>query len=146
MVIYTDGSCQHLTHKGGWGVVITKDDGTLITEGNGSVPNTTNNRMELTAVIMAIRQIKPQPVRKSITVVTDSRYVQTGIENFRDWISRNMHTAGGTEVKNKDLWFELIQELKQRNLFMVVQKIEGHSGHPMNERADKLAKSARSKA
>lgn len=146
MVIYTDGSCQHLTHKGGWGAVITKDDGTLITEGNGFESDTTNNRMELTAVIMAIRQIKPQPVRKSITVVTDSRYVQTGIENFRDWISRNMHTAGGTEVKNQDLWMELIRELKQRNLFMVVKKVEGHSGHPMNERADKLAKAARAKA
>lgn len=146
MVIYADGSCQHLTHKGGWGVVITKDDGTLITEGSGPVPDTTNNRMELTAVIMAIRHIKPQQVRKSVTVVTDSRYVQTGIENFRDWLDRNMHTAGGTPVKNQDLWLELIQELRKKNLFMVVKKVEGHSGNPMNERADRLARAARSKA
>lgn len=146
MVIYTDGSCQHVTHKGGWGVVITKDDGTLITEGNGFALDTTNNRMELTAVIMAIRQIKPQAVRRTITVCTDSRYVQTGIQNFRDWMGRNLHTSGGTEVKNQDLWLDLIRELKSRNLFMVVQKVEAHSGHAMNERADRLAKAARTRA
>lgn len=146
MRIYTDGSCNHTTKQGGWGVIICKDDGTIITEGSDSVPNTTNNRMELYAVIMAIRQFKPQRVRKTVTVVTDSRYVQTGIENYRDWLSRNMHTAGGSPVKNQDLWTLLIQELRDKNLFMVVQKVEGHSGHPMNTRADRLARAARAKA
>ena len=144
MVIYTDGSCDTRTGRGAWGAVITDDKGTVITEGGAPVKEaTTNNRMELTAVIMAIRQIKPQTVRRTITVCTDSRYVQTGIQNFRDWMGRNMHTSGGTEVKNQDLWLDLIRELKSRNLFMVVQKVEAHSGHAMNERADRLAKAAR---
>lgn len=142
IVINTDASCNARSRIGGWAAIIAEDN-RIVTEGSGFESDTTVNKMELCAVIKAIKQLKPQTKKVTVTVRTDSNYVKTGVDNFHDWIDRNMHTKGGQPVQNQDLWSELVHELKSRNLFLVVEKVKGHSGDELNERANDLAVSAR---
>lgn len=131
--IYSDGACKGNPGAGGWGAL-------LVTDGHrkeicGGEANTTNNRMEMTAVIRALESLK-RP--STVEVHTDSQYVQKGISEWMaGWKRRNWRTADGKPVKNQDLWLQL-DALSQ--LHRIEWKwVRGHNGHPENERADELA-------
>jgi ribonuclease HI len=131
--IYSDGACRGNPGPGGWGFLMKIDGKTR--ELFGGEANTTNNRMELTAVIRALESLqRPSRVR----VYTDSQYVQKGISEWiRGWKRKGWKTADKKPVKNEDLW----KCLDQLNAAHQVEWhwVRGHSGHPENERADALA-------
>lgn len=133
--IYTDGACKGKPDNlGGWGAVITDCD-SYIKEIFGGEKNTTNNRMELMAVIEALQFLTES---RKIIVYTDSEYVQKGISEWiHGWKKRGWKTAAGTPVKNEDLWKNLD---KAQSIHKIKwQWVRGHAGDPGNERADKLA-------
>jgi ribonuclease HI len=141
--IYTDGACSENPGPGGWGAVIEDRKGSR--EINGSEDNTTNNRMELTAAIEAISRVDKS---RSIILTTDSQYLKNGVETWlRNWERNNWQTSNKKEVKNQDLWMKISELQKTRKIQW--RWVKGHSGHPQNERADKLAvegvKNAKSK-
>jgi ribonuclease HI len=131
--IYTDGACKGNPGPGGWGVVLRA--GARVKELHGGEPGTTNNRMELTAVIRALESLKrPCAVR----LHTDSQYVQKGItEWIHAWKQRGWRTAGRKAVKNADLWRRLDELAGQHQIKWIW--VKGHAGDPGNERADELA-------
>jgi len=131
--IYSDGACKGNPGAGGWGALLVV--GGHRKEISGGEANTTNNRMEMTAVIRALESLK-RP--STVEVHTDSQYVQKGISEWMaGWKRRNWRTADGKPVKNQDLWLQL-DALSQ--LHHIEWKwVRGHSGHPENERADALA-------
>ena len=131
--IYTDGACKGDPGPGGWGAVLKY--GNSMKEIKGHDPDTTNNIMELTAVIEALRSLK-RPC--NIIITTDSNYVKDGIKEWiHQWKKRGWKTAGKKSVKNKVLWKKLEEETKQHEIKW--EWVKGHSGHPENERADELA-------
>ncbi|MDR0716827.1 MAG: ribonuclease HI [Azoarcus sp.] len=133
--IYTDGACSGNPGPGGWGALL--ESGPHKKEIWGGEPRTTNNRMELLAVIRALEQIKRETV--TIRVHTDSQYVQKGISEWiHRWKARGWVTASRTPVKNADLWRALddIAARHEVEWFWV----KGHAGHAGNERADALAR------
>ncbi len=128
LIIYTDGACKGNPGVGGWGAIMLFGD--KIKEINGYAPNTTNNRMELTAVIEALKVIKRQC---EIIIYTDSQYVQRGMtEWLNGWIKKNWKN-----VKNPDLWQELVNVAAQYSIEW--RWVRGHNGDKYNERADELA-------
>ncbi|MDR4481085.1 MAG: ribonuclease HI [Nitrospira sp.] len=134
MEIYTDGACSGNPGPGGWGVLLRmgKDE----TEICGGEPATTNNRMELLAVIEALQSLT-QPVEA--LVYTDSQYVQKGISEWiHNWKRRGWKTAGKEPVKNEDLWRRLDALASGHRLEW--RWVKGHNGHPENERVDALAR------
>ena len=133
VTIYSDGACKGNPGPGGWGAVLVA--GTSEKELFGGENPTTNNRMELTAVIEALRALKRPCVVK---VYTDSQYVQKGISEWiAGWKARGWKTAEKKPVKNADLWQQL-DELTQPHQISW-HWVRGHNGHPGNERADALA-------
>ena len=131
--IYTDGACKGNPGPGGWGALI--DDGNVQNEIFGGEDNTTNNRMEIMAVIMALGTIE---VDDEITVFTDSKYVQKGINEWiKNWKINGWRSSNKKPVKNKDLWIQLDDLTSKLKINWVW--IKGHSGHLGNERADFLA-------
>lgn len=131
--IYSDGACKGNPGPGGWGALLLA--GSYRKEICGGEPDTTNNRMEMTAVIRALEQLK-QPSR--VRVHTDSQYVQKGVSEWlAGWKRRNWRTAAGQAVKNQDLWRELDALSKMHSIEW--KWVKGHAGHPENERADALA-------
>jgi ribonuclease HI len=133
VVIYTDGACKGNPGPGGWGALLQLGDS--VKEICGGEPNTTNNRMEMMAVIEALSALK-RPC--DITLYTDSKYVMQGItEWIHNWRRRGWRTADGKPVKNVDLWQRLDQAVAQHKINW--QWVKGHAGHPGNERADALA-------
>ncbi len=133
--IYTDGACSGNPGPGGWGVLVRS--GETETELSGGEPATTNNRMELLAVIEALQFLR-QPVEARI--YTDSQYVQKGISEWiHSWKQRGWKTAGKEPVKNEDLWRRL--DALAANHTLEWHWVRGHNGHPENERVDGLARS-----
>jgi ribonuclease HI len=131
--IYTDGACKGNPGPGGWGAVLEYDGRER--EIYGGEPLTTNNRMELTAVIEALTSLT-RPCK--VVVHTDSQYVQKGItEWIRGWKARGWRTAAREPVKNADLWKKLDGAIAEHEIEWVW--VKGHSGHEGNERADRLA-------
>ena len=131
--VYTDGACKGNPGVGGWGVVLSY--GNRRRELYGGEPHTTNNRMELTAVIRALEALKRQC---RVELHTDSKYVQQGISVWiHYWKKRGWKTADKKPVKNADLWRRL-DELAQRHEVEWIW-VKGHAGHDGNERADELA-------
>ncbi len=131
--IYTDGACKGNPGPGGWGAVLEYDGREL--EIFGGERATTNNRMELTAVIQALSALK-RPSR--VLVHTDSQYVQKGItEWLRGWKARGWRTAAREPVKNVDLWKRLDELAAPHRIEWIW--VRGHAGHSGNERADALA-------
>ena len=131
--IYSDGACKGNPGPGGWGALLLT--GSVRREICGGEPDTTNNRMEMTAVIRALEQLKQA---SKVRVHTDSQYVQKGINEWMaGWKRRNWRTAAGHAVKNQDLWREL-DALNARHT-IEWKWVRGHAGHPENERADALA-------
>lgn len=131
--IFTDGACRGNPGPGGWGAVMRfkgKEKQLY-----GGEPDTTNNRMELKAVIMALEELtRPAMVR----VTTDSQYVKKGItEWIHNWKRNGWRTAARKPVKNSDLWRELDELVVQHDVAW--DWVKGHSGHPENELADTLA-------
>ena len=133
--VYTDGACSGNPGIGGWGVVILIDDHKP-THLNGGSNNTTNNKMELTAAIEALKYFKKN---STINLFTDSKYVKDGIESWIiNWKKNGWKTASKKPVKNKMLWVELDSQLVQHSINW--QWIKGHLGHIHNEQADYLAR------
>jgi len=131
--IFTDGACKGNPGPGGWGAFLRS--GSRTKELWGGEAQTTNNRMELMAVIRALEALK-QP--STVRVYTDSQYVQKGISEWvRKWKRNGWKTADKKAVKNDDLWKEL-DELAARHQ-IEWHWVKGHAGHPENERADALA-------
>ena len=136
VVIYTDGACRGNPGNGGWGAILNYQDQTK--EIKGFASNTTNNIMELTAVIKSIELLK-EPCQ--ITVFTDSKYVQNGISTWiHGWKKNGWKTSNKKSVKNKNLWLALDDQAAKHNISW--EWVKGHSGHPLNERADELANQA----
>jgi len=133
--IFTDGACSGNPGPGGWGAILRMND--IEKELCGGELLTTNNRMEMMAVIEALKALK-QPVTLPVRVHTDSQYVQKGISEWIEaWKLRNWLTAGKKPVKNEDLWKLLDQLAQQHDIEWFW--VRGHSGHDDNERADQLA-------
>lgn len=131
--IYTDGACKGNPGPGGWGALLKW--GGHERELFGGEPATTNNRMELMAVIEALRALK-RPM--DVVVHTDSQYVHKGITEWMgNWKARGWKTADRKPVKNVDLWQQLDALVNAHRVRW--QWVRGHSGHPGNERADELA-------
>jgi ribonuclease HI len=131
--IYADGACRGNPGPGGWGAILAF--GTTEKEIFGGDPQTTNNRMELTAVIRALEALKRECL---VDVYTDSQYVQKGISEWLpSWKRRGWKTADKKDVKNVDLWKQL-EELARAHK-VKWHWVKGHAGHVENERADKLA-------
>ena len=134
--IYTDGACKGNPGPGGWGAILHYNGN--IKEINGYSPDTTNNIMEITAVIKAINLLN-RPC--TITITTDSTYVKNGITKWiHTWKNKNWKTANKKPVKNKKLWQQLDKAIKQHDVTW--EWVKGHSGHPQNEKADELANKA----
>ena len=142
LVIYTDGACSGNPGPGGWGVVMYHGNRTK--ELSGGNPSTTNNRMEMQAVIEALRAIKPSFSGKTV-LFSDSTYVLKGLQEWMPgWKKRGWKTAAKKPVKNEDLWRELDDLHQQREIDF--RWVKGHAGDVGNERADTLATEAVPKA
>lgn len=133
--IFTDGACSGNPGPGGWGAILRWKD--TEKELSGGAVETTNNRMELTAVIEALKALK---VRCVVSLYTDSKYVMEGVTKWLpSWKANHWKTANKkSPVKNVDLWQALDELLPQHEILW--NWVKGHNGHPENERVDKLAR------
>ena len=132
--IFTDGACSGNPGPGGWGVLLRY--GAKQKEIHGGEPETTNNRMELTAAIMALKKLT-RPCK--VILSTDSTYVKDGItEWIHKWKQNGWRTANKKPVKNEDLWRQLEAAMEFHSVDW--RWVKGHAGHPENERADELAR------
>jgi ribonuclease HI len=162
--IYTDGGCSGNPGPGGWAYIVVSEVGnTILYEKNGGEKNTTNNRMELTAVISALSALctpnvlsTPNVLRDAddapnnvpsglvsggIMICTDSKYVETGItEWIHNWKRKGWKTTAKKDVLNRDLW-EKLDSLNSK-LKVKWEWVKGHAGNPLNERADSLVQEA----
>lgn len=131
--VYTDGACSGNPGPGGWGATIKLEEETV--EIYGGENNTTNNRMELKAVISALAYLKK---KRDIILFTDSKYVMKGIQEWiKKWKTNNWKTSQKKTVKNKDLWVELDSLTNKHSIQW--EWVKGHSGNYGNEIADRLA-------
>ena len=132
--LFTDGACSGNPGPGGWGAILRWRG--VEKELFGGAADTTNNRMEMTAVIEGLKALK-RPCQ--ITVYTDSQYVQKGVtEWLSGWKARGWKTADKKPVKNIDLWQLLDEKIAGHTIEW--RWVKGHAGHPENERADQLAR------
>jgi ribonuclease HI len=136
VTIHTDGACSGNPGPGGWGAILEWNGRRK--EIKGGDPHTTNNRMELTAAIMALEALK-RPC--TVEIYTDSQYLRQGITSWiTSWKRNGWRTADRKPVKNVDLWQRLDAALAQHK--MRWHWVRGHAGHDLNERADELAREA----
>ena len=134
--IFTDGGCRGNPGPGGYGCIIRTGDHVL--EIKGAHPQTTNNIMEMTAAIVALKKLNGP---HQVTLSTDSQYLVKGMtEWINGWIERGWKTASRQPLKNKGLWQELHNLSKKHEITWVW--VKGHAGHPENERCDQLANEA----
>lgn len=135
--IFTDGACQGNPGPGGWGVILRYKGNEK--ELSGGEADTTNNRMELTAVISALQALK-EPCR--IKIYSDSQYVCNGINKgwAEGWKKRGWKKSDKSPALNPDLWDTLLNELQRHDAELIW--VKGHAGHPENERCDRLAVAA----
>ncbi|MBQ1541884.1 ribonuclease HI [Caulobacter sp. CCUG 60055] len=134
VIIYTDGACRGNPGPGGWGLILIW--GGLEKEMCGGELSTTNNRMELMAAIQALEALK-RPCK--VELHTDSQYVRNGVTQWiHGWKARGWKTADKSPVKNEDLWRRLDAARARHEVDW--RWVKGHAGHPLNERADGLAR------
>ena len=134
--IYTDGACSGNPGKGGWAAIILDDSNQSSISGSES--NTTNNRMELMAPIMALKKIRK---KSEITIFTDSKYVKDGITDWiKKWKVNNWKSSNKKPVKNVDLWKQL--DTLNQKFSVNWHWVKGHSDDPGNDMADLLANQA----
>jgi ribonuclease HI len=132
--IWTDGSCLGNPGPGGWAFIAT--DGKNTAERNGGEPNTTNNRMELMAVISALTAARKHT---EVEIHTDSQYVKNGMQTWiKNWKARGWKTADKKPVKNQDLWMKLDELASTVKIHWIW--VRGHDGEEFNERCDELAR------
>ncbi len=133
--VYTDGGCSGNPGPGGWGFVLLKDDEFLL-ESSGGEKYTTNNKMEMTAVIEALSYLKDNGIDEA-EIYADSQYVVNGITTWiNGWKKNGWRTAGKQEVKNSDLWKEIDRLNSELSLTWIW--VKGHAGIEWNERVDQL--------
>jgi ribonuclease HI len=138
--VYTDGACDPNPGPGGWGAIIRWADREWVLSGND--PNTTNNRMELHAAASALALLEGLLGRCQVNIHTDSQYLRQGITEWIDgWMGRGWLTRDRQPVKNQDLW-RVLQRLTQAH-DVTWHWLQGHTGHPIHERVDRLATGAR---
>lgn len=134
--IWTDGSCLGNPGRGGWAFVAT--DGINTAQRSGAEKDTTNNRMELMAVLRALTAAKKH---SELEIHTDSQYVKNGMESWmKNWKRNNWRTADKKPVKNQDLWQAL--DAAAADIKIHWHWVKGHAGHEMNESVDELARTA----
>ena len=134
IVVHTDGACSGNPGPGGWGVILESDGRRK--EISGGAPLTTNNRMELTAAIEAIKALKGS---QTVEIHTDSEYLRKGITQWiHGWKRNGWKTADRKAVKNAELWQELDRLSQSHDIDW--RWVRGHAGHDLNERADELAR------
>ena len=135
ITIYTDGACSGNPGPGGWGAVLIYEDNKK--EIWGANKETTNNIMELTAVIEALKLLK---YKCKVNIYSDSAYVVNAFKEdwISGWIKNNWRTAGKKDVKNKELWQELIELVNKHEV--TFNKVKGHSDVELNNRCDELAR------
>ena len=132
----TDGACSGNPGPGGWGALLRFEDGT-VRELGGAEANTTNNRMELTAALALLEELKDLPLHPDLTIRTDSRYLIDGLAKWMaGWKRKGWSTASGAPVLNRDLWEALD---RARLPGVTLEHVRGHSGDPDNERCDAIA-------
>jgi ribonuclease HI len=137
--LFTDGACSGNPGPGGWAYLLRHPASGKEVEDSGGEGETTNNRMELTAVIEGLSAIR-RP--STVEIYSDSQYVLKGLNEWMDgWIARGWKNASKKPVKNRDLW-ERLDKLRRVHT-LHYHWIEGHAGHPENERCDQLAVTAR---
>jgi ribonuclease HI len=136
VTLITDGACKGNPGPGGWACILRYNQHKK--ELYGSEPRTTNNRMELRAVIEGLRAVK-EPCR--VTVITDSQYVKNGITSWiHKWKRKGWKTATGTPVLNRELWMELDGQVSRHEVTW--EWVKGHADHEDNNRCDELAQQA----
>ena len=137
VTIYTDGACSGNPGPGGWGAILVLNNNKK--EISGGSANTTNNIMELTAVIEALKVLQ-RPCK--VNVYSDSAYVVNGFKQgwIYNWVKNNWRTSGKEPVKNKEIWRELYELTKIHNVEFI--KVKGHSDNEYNNRCDELAREA----
>lgn len=140
VVIYTDGACSPNPGKGGWGVVLIAPDLDKRKELSGAEPDTTNNRMEMMAVIEGLQALK---MKCRVDLYTDSTYVMNAFKQgwLKKWRRNGWRTSDKSPVKNDDLWRQMSALIDEHDVTW--HWVKGHAGDPENERADALAVSAR---
>ena len=139
VIIYTDGGCSGNPGPGGWAYILKTSK--IEKSRSGGDAYTTNNKMELTAVIKSLEAIlrDPELVKESIDLHTDSQYVKNGITSWiNNWIRNGWRTAAKKPVKNKELWMELKEVSDQLNVNW--KWVRGHAGDPLNEACDSMVK------
>ena len=141
--IYTDGACSENPGPGGWASVWMSDNNIKVI--SGCNPKTTNNQMELTAVVVSLRKINSSDKSSEYEIYSDSAYVVNSINN--NWIERwrlnGWKTSKGDDVKNVELWMEclkLLSQIRQMGIKITFIKVKGHSGDTLNEYADEKAR------
>lgn len=137
--IFTDGACSGNPGPGGWAAILRY--GTHELEISGSMPQTTNNRMEVFACISALGKLK---TRCDVTVHSDSAYLVNAFNDhwIDNWQKRGWKTADGKQVENQDLWRLLLLTIGRKGHSITFNKVKGHSDHPENNRCDALARDA----
>ena len=140
VIIYTDGGCIGNPGPGGWGAIVSDGFGGLVELG-GAATSTTNNRMEMTAVLEALKSLSTS--NPKVEVYSDSKYVLQGISEWRfGWQSRGWTNSQGSEVQNKDIWLPLcdvVDRLTASGVKFHWHYVPGHQGIPGNERVDEIA-------
>ena len=137
VVIYTDGACSGNPGPGGWGAILMYKGRTK--EISGGMKDTTNNIMEITAVLEALKCLK---VKSDVQVYSDSEYVVNAFNQgwIYNWIKKGWKTASGEQVKNKELWQELYNLTKEHKVEFI--KVKGHADNEFNNRCDEMARNA----
>ena len=132
VVVYTDGSCEPNPGPGGWAVIIIDDGKETILKGYEA--QSTNNRMEMTAALEALKHIDKA---KRVRLYTDSQYLKNGVESWmKNWKAKNWKRKGG-QLANVDIWKQISDEIDQRRIEW--HWVKGHNGNTYNERVDRLA-------
>lgn len=153
LIIYTDGACSKNPGVGGYAFIILSHDGVVLLRLSGGEKHTTNNRMELKAIVRALEYLnEPRealnyrlPYNKnemSVTIRSDSAYCVNAVKQgwIHVWSNNEWKTKEGHEVKNKELWQKLLELISQEHLKVTFEKVKGHSGDKYNEMVDKAAK------